>query len=233
MKLLGNSNSQIIDGFTDLLEEIEIGNDNYIPEYVFTNLKKLIISNKSYYYTINSEHFPKLNTLVITCDFNNYDNYITGSFQNLEELVFKDDARFDREIKTGTFPNLKKITFGFKFNSNIEEDSMPLVEDIIFPFNSFFNKTLNTVPKLKKVTLGSSFKQPLIKDLVPDIESVFYYKTHDGPGEIFNRENNLFNEEYAHIIGDLRPLLKINQTGGKYYKKYLKYKQKYLTLKNA
>jgi hypothetical protein len=229
-------------------EEIIMTQDSYFNKEIkrgaFPNLIKIII-NGGFNQNIKEGTFPKLKTCKLLSRYFNSVIEI-NSMPVVENVTLP--CNFNKDIKTGLFPKLKEIEFGFNFNSIIELNSMPNVE--IITFNSSFNQDIKSglFPNLKKIKFGDKFNGIIELNSMPNIEEIHlpskYQHTLDenaipnikiikiGYKIAFNRTTNIYDEKYDNIIKNLKKYLP-QQTGSGYYTKYLKYKQKYMALKNS
>jgi hypothetical protein len=106
----------------------------------------------------------------------------------------------------GYYPNLKKITFGDRFNLILDGLDIPKIEEL--NFGMLFNNELNgDYPNLKKLSFGMHFNTSLDKLKMPKIKEITFGSAFNQP--FSGKYPNLKKLKFGHVFNQSLDGLKI------------------------
>jgi len=171
----------------------------------------------------NKPIFPNTLNNVTTITFgDNFDQQIIpNTLNNVTTLTF--GSEFNQQILPDTLNNVTTLTFGSEFNQQILPNTLNSVETLTFHYfntKSYFNEPIN----------GTALTN--LKRIIIEEENIMEKENTISSKVIYDLENKIFNNTEHTFINNLENRIKQypELTGGYYYK-YIKYKQKYLKLK--
>jgi hypothetical protein len=147
---------------TSLIKLLDIG---MINSTTFEHIKLIVdctLHNIPYVYVLKQIRtvnfcFYRFNEPIIQPIFI---NAVDVSF-GVKNYYADDSYGFNNFICAGTFPNAKRVVFGFQFNQPISPDTFPNATDVIF--GKKFNQVIvpNTFPKLESIAFEHDYNQPI------------------------------------------------------------------------